>query len=62
VVRIIAEEKKKRKISVTINLKNKTRLNDWQKLGYSSQSDMVNSILTEYFAREDLKKEMGKEN
>jgi hypothetical protein len=60
VVRIIAEEKKKRKISVTINLKNKNRLANWKQLGYSSQSDMVNSILTEYFAREDLKKEMGK--
>ena len=57
---MINESIKKQKLSVTLSPAVKKRISEeWESEGYASVSDYVNAIFIEYFARKDLKKELG---
>lgn len=50
----------KQKICATVSPVVKIRATkEWKETGYSSASDLINTALIEFFARYDLKQEMG---
>jgi Arc/MetJ-type ribon-helix-helix transcriptional regulator len=56
---MLPEEVKKQRLHVTVGRKVKDRVfEEWETLGYSSASDLVNTALIEFFAREDYRNEL----
>jgi len=58
---MISDEIRKQKLCVTVSPKLKKRVTEeWETRGFSSASDMVNTVLVEYFTRDDVRKENEK--